>query len=82
VTNEEIQANTRGLAKLFIERAEHLGLKGKKRDDEALSYFVGAVQGARAAGADDLAEHLGRISYLVIAVRGYFGVNEIANRED
>lgn len=68
----------RTLARRFIERAEELGYKGKKRDDAALDYFVGAAVLAELQGNKLLYEHLGRVALFVIAVRGYFGVKELA----
>jgi hypothetical protein len=69
------------IAQRFIERAEALNLKGKKRDDAALDYFVGAVAGAEMAGDTKLAEHLGVIAAMMISVRGYFAVREIAEKD-
>jgi hypothetical protein len=66
------------MAVKLIERAAALGLKGKKRDDAALDYFVGAAAGAELAGDAKLACHLGVVSAMIISVRGYIGVAELA----
>lgn len=68
----------KALAKRFIERAEALQLKGRRRDNAALDYFVGAAVLAELNGDADLSNHLGTISALIISVRGFFGVKELA----
>jgi hypothetical protein len=73
---------TQIVAQRFIERAQALGLKGKKRDEAALDFFTGAAAGAEIAGDKDLAKHLGILCALVVAVRGFIGVNEIARGPD
>lgn len=74
-TNQEIVT---GLAQRFIERAEALGYKGKARDKAALDYFVGAATLADLQANHALAQHLGTVSALIVSVRGYFGVRELA----
>jgi hypothetical protein len=78
MTNTSISATTQKLALSFIERADALSLKGKKRDDAALDYWCGAAIGAGLAGNTQLESHLGRIAALVISVRGFMAVKEIA----
>lgn len=63
----------------FVERAEALGLKGKKRDDAALDYFLGAAAIARAQDNKPLENHIGRVALLVIATRGFKGVQDIVS---
>jgi hypothetical protein len=46
MSNTSISATTQKLALSFIERADALSLKGKKRDDAALDYWCGAAIGA------------------------------------
>jgi hypothetical protein len=66
------------LAKSFIERAESLGYKGRKRDEAALDYFCGAAQAARFVGNDDLYQHLVWAIFKIVSVRGYSGVKQLA----
>lgn len=68
------------LALRFIERAEALNYKGKKRDDAALDFFCGAACVIEANGDPDLADHIGRVAVMLISVRGYFAVRELAAR--
>ncbi len=74
----ELVSASRTLATCFIERAKTLNLKGIKRDDEAVSFFCGAATMADMEGNKPLAEHLTRQIALIIAVRGYIGVQQIA----
>ena len=71
-------AITKNLAAKFIERADALGYKGKKRDDAALDFFVGAGAVAAETGNAELAMHLTRVVVMIISVRGFFGVKELA----
>ena len=68
---------SRELAKRFIARAEALSWKGKKRDNAAVEYFVGATHGADLAGDTALAGHLRTLAVLVVAV-GFQGVEAMA----
>lgn len=70
---------TKALAQKFIERSEALGLKGKKRDDAALDFWCGAASALELSGRKLDADTLGRQAALIVAVRGYFGVREMAN---
>lgn len=79
--NTSMSATTQKLALSFIEGADALGLKGKKRDDAALDYWCGAAIGAGLAGNADLERHLGRIAALVISVRGFIAIKQIAAGE-
>lgn len=71
----------RALARRFIERSEVLDYKGKRRDSAALDYFIGAASALELAGHHEVANHIKMVSVLVIAVRGYFGVKEIASKD-
>lgn len=71
----------RNLAKAFIKRATELGYKGKKRDDAALNYFVGAAVLAELQGNNILYQHLGRLAGFLIAIHGYAAVKDIAKRQ-
>lgn len=68
----------RAIARAFQERAKELQYKGKKRDDAALDFFCGAANLAEINGDEPLLNHLQKVLILSIAVRGMFGVNEIA----
>lgn len=68
---------TKALAKKFIERSNALKYSGVKRDNAALDYFCGAASMAELSGNVPLMEHLTRIT-LLIAVRGYIAVAELA----
>ena len=72
------QTSIKTIATRFIERAAALELKGKKRDDAALDYFVGAAAGAELAGDGKLAAQLGAVAVMIVAIRGYIGVAELA----
>ena len=69
------------LAKRFVERAEALEMKGKKRDCAALDYFCGATTAAELSEQPALAAQLASICVLIISIRGYKGVLELANGE-
>lgn len=71
-------AVTKALARRFVERSESLKYKGKKRDDAALDYFCGAAVLAEEMGNDAMGEHLARICVLMISVRGYIAIKELA----
>jgi len=75
-------ATTRALAKGFVERATAQGLKGKRRDDAVLDYFCGAYIALKAIGETDCAHHVGTITGLVLATRGYDEVVRLANLKD
>lgn len=68
----------KALAAKFVERADLLGYKGKKRDDASLDFWTGAAALAEIEGNTELYELLGRQAALIVAVRGYFGVKQIA----
>jgi len=75
-----------GIAKAFIERAKALGLKGKRRDDEAVAYFLGAyalaTMDAKRTHDDALAKHIGTVTELCVATRGYSAVERLAAMQD
>ena len=79
MTDVETRAAIRAMARLFIERAERFGWKGKKRDDLALEFFIGGAKAAEAV-SQPLYGHLGNIIFLV-GVRGYSEVLELAKEE-
>lgn len=70
------------LARSFVNRAKSLNLKGKKRDNAAMEFIVGAWQGASLAGNEKLAEHFGVVAALIISVRGYSEFERIVNESE
>lgn len=72
---------TKKLAQYFIERATALGLKGKRRDDAALTYFLGAAALAEINGDGVAYNRLGTVAALLIAPQGYAAVLRIASEE-
>lgn len=68
----------RQLAGRFISRAHALSVTGKRRDDLAVEYFVGAAVGAELSGDIKLAELIARNVALVIASRGYAAIEDLA----
>jgi len=65
------------IARGIIDRAVALNLKGKKRDDMALDYWVGAARAAEALGHEEEAAHLRTVAVMLIATRGYSEVERI-----
>lgn len=65
------------VAEKFVERANALGLKGKRRDDAALDFFCGAAIGAQAANNIPLAQQIGNVAALIVAVRGAMAVIDL-----
>lgn len=61
----------------FVERVEHLGLKGQKREAECLAFFVGAATALQAIEHPE-AEHVTGCTHLIIASRGYMEVARVA----
>lgn len=66
------------LCGLCVERMAALGLKGKKADDAALHYFVGAASGATLAKDDDLSAKIQAFAMFFVAYRGMFEVRRVA----
>jgi hypothetical protein len=75
--NNEMSQQIKRLAELFLERSTGLGYKGKKRDDFALEYFVGAAALARVTGQEDLCQRLSALVNYTISIKGFIAVNEI-----
>lgn len=69
------------LCKAFVERAEALNLKGKKREDAAFEFLLGAHIALAAVNHPE-AEHVGTVTTFIIAIRGYSEVKRIAEAED
>lgn len=67
------------LSRQCVERMGALGLKGNRRDDATIHFFVGAAQGLAWAGQADAAAHVATWTSLVLAVRGYAEVLRLAN---
>ena len=69
----------RMLCEKFIERADALGLKGKKRDDYALEFMIGAATTLALIGHPE-ADHVCRCSALLVSTRGYLAIVRGAGR--
>lgn len=67
------------LAIKFVERAEALALKGKKRDDAALDFFTGAAS-MYAQEHPEIGVNNNPLLAVVfiVSVRGYMAVKELA----
>lgn len=79
MTEVESREVIRQMARLFIERATNFGWKGKKRDDLALEFFMGAAKAVENLD-EGLYKHLHAIVFL-LAVRGYDEVLILAKDE-
>lgn len=66
------------IAAQFVARAEARGLKGKARDNAALEFALGGVSALRAAGLEAEAGHLEVVTVMLVSVRGYRGLAELA----
>ncbi len=81
----ETEARTGTIVRSIAEgckvRAEGLRMKGVKRDDMTLNYFLGAAEVANQIGDMDLHEHIGRVAAWIIAIRGYAGLDVILKPE-
>ncbi len=69
------------IAKGFIERATETGLKGKRRDDAALDYIIGAAKAAEALDQVAACNRLATMAYFV-AIKGYKEVERFAELRD
>ena len=69
------------LCKQFVARAEHLGMKGKARDNAAIEFFAGALAALDAINHADV-NHVATVTQLVICTRGYSEVKRIAEKAD
>lgn len=65
----------------FVERAEYLGYKGKRRDEAALDFICGWA-GAMADAKHPELNHITNCLAMIIAVRGYAEVKRIAETPD
>ncbi len=61
----------------FVERAEYLGLKGKAREAQCLSFFVGAATVLQNLNHPEAGHVLGCVS-MILTVRGYGEVVKVA----
>lgn len=62
----------------FVERAEHFNLKGKKRDEQAIEFLVGAATALQVSNHPE-ANHVLNCVAIIICVRGYAEVKRIAD---
>ncbi len=70
------------IASYFIERSNALDLKGVKRDDAALNFFLGAATGAYVCCNYPLGDHLNIVSAMVITTRGFKGVKSLLDLKE
>lgn len=70
------------LARAFRDRSEAIGLKGKKRDDAALEFFLGAAMGLHIEGHEDASQHVLRVASWLIATRGYSEIERICKEHE
>lgn len=75
----------RKIAKLFVHRANELGFKGRKRDDLAVEFFLGAAAGLHMlAGGDGNSSagkaytHAMAVTSMLVCTRGFRAVVELA----
>ena len=69
------------LAGLFIERCAHLGYSGKKRDQLALEFFVGASTALTGINHPD-GQCVLNVTAMLIATRGYGEVVRLASDDE
>lgn len=62
----------------FVERAEHFDMKGKKRDEKAIEFLVGAASALQATDHPEYSHVINCVA-LIICVRGYAEVKRIAD---
>lgn len=62
----------------FVERAEYLNLKGKKRDEAAIEFLVGAASALQITNHAE-ANHVLTCVAMAICPRGYGEVKRIAD---
>lgn len=72
---------TSDLARQFIVRAEEQGYKGKRRDDAAVEFFLGAYSMLLLGSEDEEAARLFRWIAMLLITRGFSAVEEAAARE-
>lgn len=70
------------LSEEFVARAEECGFSGKRRDELALEFFLGAAASAGALGREDVRGHLLKVAAFLIATRGFSEVKRIALEEE
>lgn len=58
------------------ERVEFLGVKGKKRDDLALNYMIGAAKAYQFIGRTELVDALSMFLTFALTIRGYKAITE------
>ncbi len=69
------------LAQRCITRMKALNVRGRKRDEFALEYFIGACDMLLALGETEKANNLSG-HCMLISVRGYSWVQELAEKPD
>ena len=73
------------IAEAFVKRAIHHNLRGKRRDELAVEFFLGAVTGLKVLAGDDEKSEAGKLCNRILMVvelmvlpRGYAAVLELA----
>lgn len=75
--SNEITKHVQFLARQFILRQADLGLRGKRRDDHVVEFFVGAANMALALGNERLAARISGLLDYSLCIRGFRGVEEL-----
>lgn len=68
------------IAKACVERMETKALKGVKRDDAVIEFFCGAIAALELTDKSAEANHLIKVTALLICTRGYSYVKEMAGK--
>ena len=76
-TGSQIKA----ISELFVKRAEAMQMTGKKRDQAALEFMLGALAVAEVKGDTALFNHLSKFVAFLVTTRGYAAVLEFSTKE-
>lgn len=69
------------LCKAFVQRSEALNLKGKKREDAAFEFLIGAHTALAAVNHPE-ADHVRTVTTFIIATQGFREVKRIAEQAE
>lgn len=70
------------VCRVIQERVVKLDITGKRRDEEALTFLLGAACGLQSAGLQKEGDLLLRVAGMIITVRGYSEIETIIKRAD
>lgn len=73
--------NLTPICKQLVERAEQMRLKGKKRDEMAMEFIVGAATALEGAGHSEDAQHLAKFASFLVSFRGFAAIKEMADKQ-